>query len=383
MWKVATKVVRGFGGLRVRYKLMVLHNLFYLALSVGVYFAVVPMAPEARLAVLAVLGLSYCLAVLILEGFVMRLYIYQPLKRLLDADEASRRGETDRELIDESSAQDDELGQLIRSRNATVRQLRMHERELEQTATDLRRKNELLATAKRNLADQDRLASLGMLTAGVAHELNTPLAVLLGSVERLLEKSGEPPSSGDLERMLRVTRRLRTISESLLYFARVRKMETEPLRVRALAEEAWSLVAIDAKAVQVEFINGAAGGDWVMGNSDRLVQLFVNLLRNALLAVEAGGRIEVRSRRWREDGREWVGARVEDNGPGIPADVLPDVFEAFVTTRLDSRGTGLGLTVAEGIAHQHGGTIVASNRPEGGACLEARLPAAGTGGSEG
>jgi signal transduction histidine kinase len=66
---------------------------------------------------------------------------------------------------------------------------------------------------------------------------------------------------------------------------------------------------------------------------------------------------------------------VEDNGPGIAPDVLPDIFEAFVSTRLDAKGTGLGLTVAEGIIHQHGGTITASNRAEGGACLEVTLPA--------
>jgi signal transduction histidine kinase len=67
---------------------------------------------------------------------------------------------------------------------------------------------------------------------------------------------------------------------------------------------------------------------------------------------------------------------VEDNGPGIPADLLPDIFSAFVTTRLDARGTGLGLTVAEGIITQHGGTITASNRSEGGARLEVWLPMA-------
>jgi len=67
---------------------------------------------------------------------------------------------------------------------------------------------------------------------------------------------------------------------------------------------------------------------------------------------------------------------VEDNGPGISADVLPDIFDAFVTTRLDARGTGLGLTVAAGIVTQHGGTISANNRAEGGACLEVSLPAA-------
>ena len=67
---------------------------------------------------------------------------------------------------------------------------------------------------------------------------------------------------------------------------------------------------------------------------------------------------------------------MEDNGPGIPPDVLPDIFDAFVSSRLDAKGTGLGLTVAEGIVHQHGGSISASNRAEGGACLEVALPAA-------
>jgi signal transduction histidine kinase len=72
-------------------------------------------------------------------------------------------------------------------------------------------------------------------------------------------------------------------------------------------------------------------------------------------------------------GRWWL-ITVEDNGPGIPEDVLPEIFEAFITTRLDSRGTGLGLTVSEGIIQQHGGTIGASNNPEGGARIEIRMP---------
>jgi two-component system NtrC family sensor kinase len=103
------------------------------------------------------------------------------------------------------------------------------------------------------------------------------------------------------------------------------------------------------------------------------MQVFVNLLRNAIYAIESQGRIVVRAR---QEGRSWVTIAVEDDGLGIPEDVLPNIFEAFVTSRLDSRGTGLGLTVAEGIVHQHGGTLVASNREEGGARLEVRLPAA-------
>ena len=84
------------------------------------------------------------------------------------------------------------------------------------------------------------------------------------------------------------------------------------------------------------------------------------------------------SRRLQRGQQEWIKCSVSDNGPGIPAHVLPNLFEAFVTTRLDASGTGLGLTVADGIVTQHGGTISASNRPHGGASLEVVLPAANT-----
>ncbi len=107
------------------------------------------------------------------------------------------------------------------------------------------------------------------------------------------------------------------------------------------------------------------------------MQVFVNLIRNALNAVPSHtGLIRVCSCRRQIDGRPGVTITVEDNGPGIPPEVLPEIFEAFVTTRLDARGTGLGLTVAEGIVDQHGGTISAGNRPGGGARLEVVLPAA-------
>jgi signal transduction histidine kinase len=412
MRKVAAKLGRAFSGLKVRYKLMILHNLFFLVLAVAAWFSLIPLVEreaaralerelslareanrpvgdirdyyeaftrKAEITLFLVLGGIYVLGVLLLELFVMPVYIYRPLRQLLEADEASRRGDTERELISEELIQGDELGQLMASRNATLRKLRQHEQDLrnalaqlEQVANDLRRKNYLLETAKRNIADQDRLASLGLLSASVAHELNTPLAVLRGSIEKLLETVEDAAAQERLERMLRVTQRLQRLSEGLLDFARVRKQEMEPVALAPLVEEAWTLVAIDEKAASVRFTNETGEGDWVRGNSDRLMQLFVNLLRNALYAVPSGGRIRVSSRR---EG-DFVTVSVEDDGPGIPPDVLPEIFEAFVTTRLDARGTGLGLTVAEGIAHQHGGSITAANRPEGGACLEVRLPAA-------
>ena len=387
-------ITRFFANLKVRPKLMVLHNLFFLVLTCAAYFSLIPLfeklvadarareismmhevphagnevrisqesdraaVARARVTLFLVLGSIYVFAVVVLEAMIMPLYVYRPLKKMLDADSATQAGDRERELIPREEIFGDEIGQIMRSRNATV--------------SELRRQEDELAAALRKLEDQDRLVSLGLLSASVAHELNTPLAVLNGSIEKLIETTDDAHALERLERMQRVAQRLQRISESLVGFSKVRTQQMEPIAVHPLIDEAWGLVAIDEKSSSVEFINRVSESDRVIGNADRLVQVFVNLLRNALNAIEtASGRIEVRSRK---QGRR-VMITVEDNGKGIRPDVLPDIFDAFVTTRLDARGTGLGLTIAAGIVTQHNGTISASNRGEGGARLEVSLPA--------
>jgi signal transduction histidine kinase len=317
---------------------------------------------QARIGLFVVLGGIYLLSILILEFAIMPHYVYRPLYLMLHADDAIQRDDRHHELIDESDIPGDEIGQIMRSRNTTVAQLRHQE--------------DHLAMALQKLEEQDRLVSLGLLSTSVAHELNTPLAVLQGSIEKVLETKHDSSTLDRLARMLRVTQRLRRISESLVEFARVRKQQMEPVLLHPLIEESWSLVAIDEKASEAHFDNNVGPHDMVIGNPDRLIQVFVNLLRNALLAIPPGGAVRVQSKLLKRAGQNWISCIVQDNGPGIPAHVLPNLFEAFVSTRLDARGTGLGLTVAEGIVTQHGGTITASNRPEGGASLEVVLPAA-------
>jgi signal transduction histidine kinase len=461
---------RRFGDLRVRYKFMVLHNLFFLLLTTSVYLTLAPfvenrlqraqaretslildsfrhMTPEhgeellrdydlrtgsadefglppaalsyfrqdptaiwrrnlssehiykgipdsqrfyritlpiafysellvsVKKVVLSVLAVIYTLAVLFLEFVILPGYVYRPIRVMLDADAASQAGDRAREIVADGIIPGDEIGQIMRSRNLTVRDLRAREDDLERAAKDLRYKNEMLETAKRSLEAQDRLVSLGMLSASVAHEMNTPLAVLHGSIEKLMETTADPHAQSRLERMRRVTERLRQISAGLLDFARLRRLEQAPVELRPLIEEAWQLVAIDDKSAEVHFANLVPAGERVHGNAGQLVQVFVNLLRNALNAVGPNGRIVAGSKARTLDGRPALAVYIEDNGPGIPPEVLPDIFDAFVSTRLDARGTGLGLTVAEGIVNQHGGTIAAYNSSGGGARLEVVLPA--------
>src|SRR6202162_6663178 len=163
----------------------------------------------------------------------MPLSLSRPLRKLLAADSATQAGDRERELILSEDILGDEIGQIMRSRNETVSALR-------------RREDELAAALKR-LEEQDRLVSLGLLSASVAHELNTPLAVLAGSIEKLLETNPDSHTQERLARMQRVTHRLRRISESLVDFSRVRKTQMEPTALRPLIEAAWTLVASDAQ----------------------------------------------------------------------------------------------------------------------------------------
>ena len=330
---------------------------------------------RAKMTLLVVLGALYVMAVALLEIVIMPRYVYRPIRLTLKADEAVRDDDRKQELIDEGQIPGDEIGDIMRSRNKTVSNLREQEAHLEELAADLQGKNDMLETARTKMAAQDRLASLGLLSASVAHELNTPLAVLRGSIEKLIETVDSPSALRRLKRMQHMTDRLGGISAGLLDFSRPGRDVNDPIKMRPLVDEAWSLVAIDEKAAGIHFSNRLSEDTQVVGHRDRLIQLFVNLLRNSMYAIPTSGKVVVQEKTEAAGEQLWVTMAVEDDGAGIPEEVLPNIFEAFVTSRLDARGTGLGLAVAQTIVEQHGGTIVAGNRAEGGARLEVRLPA--------
>lgn len=338
--------------------------------------------------VLALLAV-YALVALALEVFVLPQSVYRPIRRTLDADQAVQEGRTDDELIPEPEIPADELGEIMRSRNESILKLRAQGAalsgalaQLESVATDLKRKNHLLEAARRNLADADRLASLGMMSAGIAHELNTPLAVLKGLVERLNEnpRAGMDPAQAAL--MARVVGRLERLGESLLDFARVRPPQYRSAALRTLVQEAATLVRLDREAGDVEISNRVSEVLTAECDADRLVQVFVNLLRNAVDAVRSRatpssprGTVDIEASRTLRDGRAWIILTITDDGPGIDAAILPRLFEPFASTRLDARGTGLGLAVAEGIIKEHGGVLLARNRADrSGAIFEIMLP---------
>ena len=345
--------------------------------------------------VCALLGV-YALIAVFLEIFVLPRHVYGPIREMLRADTAALDGERDQEIIPAARIPADELGEIMSSRNRTILSLRRHEedlaRALEQLATaasDLKKKNYLLEAAQRNLADADRLVSLGMMSAGLAHELNTPLAVIKGLVEEVAASPSRRFADDEAALLLRVVGRLERLSESLLDFARVRPPRTCPVALSPLVSEAWTLVRLDreARRDQVDLVNAIVPDMTIECDADRLVQVLVNILRNAADAIEhrpatgpvprggVRGKINVSASLTSRAGRESVTIFIADDGPGIDPEILGRLFEPFASTRLDSKGTGLGLAVSEGIIREHGGVLLARNdRYNGGAVFEITLP---------
>lgn len=340
------------------------------------------------LIILAVLGV-YAIVAASLELFVLPRHVYGPLRAALQADEAVRTGDRSGELISVEMMPADELGAIMRSRNQSVRALRAGEAQLadtldrlESVATDLKRKNHLLENARKNLEGADRLRSLGMMSAGIAHEINTPLAVAKGLVEKLERQRSLSESESAL--LGRVITRLESLSDSLLDFARARSLEPKACRLTELTEEAASLVRLDRNTMPqgdgIRLANSVPDSLSLECEPDRIIQVLVNLVRNAVNAIrgagQATGSVSLDAMTTDRDGQRWVQLTVTDTGPGIDPEVLPSLFEPFVSTRLDARGTGLGLAVAEGIVREHGGTLIARNRPDrAGAIFEVMLPA--------
>ncbi|MCE9595296.1 MAG: PAS domain S-box protein [Planctomycetes bacterium] len=222
---------------------------------------------------------------------------------------------------------------------------------------------------ERKLQIHERLSSLGLLTAGVAHEINNPLEGI-GNYLTLLERDALEPEQR--ARYLANVRhgfgRIRDIARDLLRFARPSD-SSERVDLVAAVERALELVKLSDRLRGVEVALDARERPLrVVGDAGRLEQVVVNLLINAATASGPNGHAWITVRR-SEDSR--VELCVEDDGPGIPTEELARIFDPFVSS---TGGTGLGLAVSYGIVSAHGGELVASNRAERGACFTLRLP---------
>jgi len=215
------------------------------------------------------------------------------------------------------------------------------------------------------LAHSERMATIGRLVSGVAHEVNNPLAAILGFTDLLLENPEMPASAQeDLQIILQETQRTKDIVQDLLSFARQRPVQRQPVQVNAVLRQTIKLRSYDFASHGVEVSEEFDEGlEPALGDAQQLQQVFLNILNNAYDAVQETGRrghIAIRTQR---DGRS-IQVSVTDNGTGI-AD--PEhIFDPFYTTKQPGKGTGLGLSICYGIVRAHGGEIQCWNNSEGG-----------------
>ncbi len=237
---------------------------------------------------------------------------------------------------------------------------------------------ERLQQRELEILHQQQLAAVGQLAAGLAHELRNPLMPMKMLVQKALARSDDVGMKRhQLEVIFEEIQRLETLISEFLDFARPQALEKRLIDLTTVVRQAIDLVAPRADVQQVE-IRIDLPGEPLMALADpaRLQQVLLNLLLNSLDAMPEAGVIEVAlARRWlpNEEGERIV-VRVSDSGRGIVPELLPRLFEPFVSTK--PTGTGLGLTICHRIIEDHDGTLRAANRPEGGATFEVSLPAA-------
>jgi signal transduction histidine kinase len=215
--------------------------------------------------------------------------------------------------------------------------------------------------------------------AGIAHELNNPLQGVLGHLELMRAGTRLAPSvRGDLRLVYREADRAAKIVRNLLVFAGSRRLQRRRISLNAVISRAVALRIPNARQAGIEIVRSYDELPRVLGDPLLLQQAFLNIVMNAEQAIAAhsdrGGRIEVRTFHDRERGR--LVTEIRDTGAGIPADVLPRIFDPFYTTKDVGQGTGLGLAITYGIIQEHGGEITARTPPDGGALFRIELPPA-------
>lgn len=219
----------------------------------------------------------------------------------------------------------------------------------------------------------EKLAAIGQLTAGLAHEMGTPLNIISGRAEYLLsDMSPDDPRRESLNVIISQTERMAQLINNLLEFSRPQKVHFAKLEVPEVVEGVLSLLEAQLmkSKIQVDF-QKSDDLPKVEADYNQLQQVFLNIILNAIQAMPNGGRLELKLE---PDSNETIKAVISDTGVGIPPENLPKIFEPFFTTKDSGQGTGLGLAIVAKILRDHGGSVEVWSEPGKGATFTIRLP---------
>jgi two-component system, NtrC family, sensor kinase len=227
---------------------------------------------------------------------------------------------------------------------------------------------------ERRLVQADKLSSIGLLAAGVAHEVNTPLAVISTYAQMLAKQISEDEQKSKLlDKIAKQTFRASEIVNSLLSFSRTSPTEFVEVDVTKVIQETLNLVEHQLRKSAIEVkLDAPSALPPVKGNAGKLQQVFLNLFLNARDAMDSGGTLVIHA--WSENG--FARIDVADSGQGIAPEHLERIYDPFFTTKAARKGTGLGLSVTYGIVREHGGSIEVESRPGAGSRFRVELPLA-------
>jgi signal transduction histidine kinase len=341
------------------------------------------LAGSQKAAVAAVAGLGVMLAMMV--WLSTRSTISSPLKRLVEAIDDVTHGDLGRVILRE---RDDEVGDLAERFNEMTGSLREARMQI------LAGVDAKLALEAR-LRHSEKLATIGQLAAGIAHEVGTPLNVIGGRARTMEKKSDDPEAVAKNAAIIAAqTQRITKIIQQLLDYARRKGAERRSVNLQAVAKDCLEFIEhqlsnsrVEARLLSFKHDDDAPRDPSVVGDADQLQQVCLNLCLNAIQAMPKGGRLELSTRSTvrRRPGLEnaekqpFVILEVADTGVGIPEEDRERIFEPFYSTKgnqgEDLGGTGLGLSVSHGIVKDHDGWIEIEGRPTGGTVFRVYVPA--------
>jgi len=316
------------------------------------------------------------LTVALVVWFVTRRNLSRPIKELLGGAEALGKGNLQYRVIVPKGG--NEFNRLARAFN------RMAER-LEDQRNAAQHEAEERVALERELRHSERLASVGRLAAGVAHEMGAPLNVIKGRAEQLLARSDANPNESPekLRRNLTIITEqadgIARIVRQLLNLARPFNLKRMPVELPVSIARAVELIEAEAAKNGVTIETVPCDGLLVEADSELLQQVLINVCLNGIQAMPEGGRltIEAADQAIVKENKPFIPVRIFDTGTGIATESLPHIFDPFFTTKEVGQGTGLGLAVSYRIIEEHGGWIEAANRYPRGAAFSIYLPKAG------
>ncbi|MEW5871341.1 MAG: ATP-binding protein [Chloroflexota bacterium] len=269
------------------------------------------------------------------------------------------------------------LAQLGRLAAVAIQNARLH--------ADLQTQLDTLQKTQARLMQSEKLAAIGQLVAGVAHELNNPLTSVIVFAQLLQARALDETSKNYLDKIISEAERTGKIVRGLLEFARKHPPERRAVQIESLLDSVLELVGYELRSHNIEIIRKRSQDlPLIMADAYQIQQVFINIITNALQAMQAlpqRGQLSISTQVATSiyttvpgEAQPVIRILIQDNGPGIPVDLLPRIFDPFFTTKPVGSGTGLGLSICYGIVNEHGGHIWAESEPDAGATFIVEIP---------